>query len=156
MNKEWATAWIKSFGESPQAGISYYADDCHFEDVPFDQDLKLEGDLAPLERLFGPYANKDPENGIGVHHFEVDDYVGDENSGFVVWRWEATDCANFFGLEVPAGQKIHTRGISGHIYRDGKIIREWTHSDQFSLLHQLGYPIQRPHYWEEGWTPEQG
>lgn len=151
MNKEWATSWIKSFGAGPDEAMPFYADDCHFEDVPFDQDLR--NDPKALYRLFGPYANKDASNGVGIHHFEVDDYIGDENSGFTVWRWEATDCANFFGLEIPPGQKIHTRGISGHIFRDGKIIREWTHSDQFSLLKQLGYPIQTPHYWVEGWQP---
>jgi steroid delta-isomerase-like uncharacterized protein len=151
VNKEWASSWIKSFGSSPEEAMTFYADDCHFEDVPFDQDVK--GDPAALQRLFGPYCNKDPENGVGIHHFEVDDYVGDENSGFILWRWEATDAENFFGLDV-GRKKISTRGITGHIYRDGKITREWTHSDQFAILKQLGYPIQTPHYWEEGWTPE--
>ena len=155
MNKEWATSWITSFGKGPNVAIEFYADDAHFEDVPFDQDVK--NDRAALQRLFGPYANQDPTNGVGIHHFEIEDYIGDENSGFAVWRWEATDCANFFGLDVPPDKTISSRGISGFKFRDGKIIREWTHSDQFSILKQLGgYSVQTPHYWEEGWTPEQG
>ena len=151
MNKEWATSWIKSFGSSPEEGGSFYAEDCHFEDVPLDQDVK--NDHAAIVRIFWPYANKDTENGIGIHHFEVDEYVGDESSGFIVWRWEAEHCATFLGLPTE-GKKISTRGITGHIYRDGKVIREWTHSDQATIFKQLGYPVQTPHYWEEGWTPE--
>ncbi|MGH2370987.1 MAG: ester cyclase [Chloroflexota bacterium] len=153
MNKEWATSWIKSFGSSPEEGVSFYADEFIFEDVPLDQDIR--NDKAALFRCFGPYSNKDPNNGIGIHNFEVEDYIGDENSGFIVWRWEATDCASFIGLPTN-GKTIHTRGITGHIYKNGKVVREWTHSDQATILAQLGYPVQLPHYWEEGWTPEQG
>lgn len=151
MNKEWATSWIKSFGSSPEEGVSFYADEFIFEDIPLDQDIR--NNKEDLFRCFMPYANTDASNGYGIHNFDVDDYVGDENSGFIVWRWEATDCAAFFGLPVPAGQKLHTRGITGHVYENGKVTREWTHSDQATILKQLGYPVQTPHYWKEGWTP---
>ena len=150
MNKEWAQSWIKSFGSSPEEGVSFYADEFVFEDVPLDQ--YIENDLDELYRCFVPYANKDASNGIGIHQFDVVDYVGDENSGFILWEWSATDCAAFIGLPT-GGKPLHTRGITGHIYKNGKVVREWTHSDQTAILRQLGYPVSTPHYYKAGWTP---
>lgn len=152
MNKQFAEDWIQSFSKSPKKGCEFYADEFVFEDVPLDQDIR--NDKAELERCFQPYANEDPKNGIGIHRFKVVDYVGDEKSGFILWEWSATDCAAFIGLPTN-GKALRCRGITGHVYENGKIVREWTHSDQATILKQLGYPVKTPHYWKAGWKPEQ-
>jgi steroid delta-isomerase-like uncharacterized protein len=151
VNREWAQRWITSFGRDPEEGASYYADDFIFEDAPLEQ--FIQNDKAELLRCFGPYANQDPDNGVGIHSFNVTDYRGDENSGFITWEWDAKHCAVFLGLPTN-GKDLHTTGITGHVYADGKVTREWTHSDQVTIFKQLGVPAKTPHYWEAGWTPE--
>ena len=150
MNKPWAQQWIESFSKSPKQGCEFYADEFVFEDVPLDQDIR--SDKAELERCFQPYANTDPANGVGIHRFQVVDYVGDENSGFILWEWSATECATFIGLPTN-GKPLRTRGITGHVHRNGKIVREWTHSDQASILKQLGYPVKTPQDWKADSMP---
>ena len=79
MNYEFAVKWLKAFRSSPEAVCALYADDFLFEDPMLDQHgITDKGDL---HRLFAPYANKDRDNGIGVHNFRIRGYIGDERSG---------------------------------------------------------------------------
>src|SRR3546814_20363359 len=102
-----------------------------------------------LARAFIPFANADPANGRGIHQFEATEYHGDEKSGVVLWRWTARHCPAFFGLPNPDLPEISAIGMSYHQYRDGKIVREFVHSDQIHVVQALGYPVDIPHYWED-------
>src|SRR3546814_2963357 len=106
-------------------------------------------DKPGLARAFIPFANADPANGRGIHHFEATEYHGDEKSGVVLWRWTARHCPAFFGLPNPDLPEISAIGMSYHQYRDGKIVREFVHSDQIHVVQALGYPVDIPHYWED-------
>jgi steroid delta-isomerase-like uncharacterized protein len=153
MNKAWAEAWIKGFETGGEAICEFYADDAHFEEITLK--MSIEGNKEELFRCLDPFSNKDPSTGFGVHTFTVLEYVGDERSGFVVWQWDAADCAEFIGVPVPKGMALQTRGITGiRFNEDGKIIRDWNFFDAIHVLQELGYPLKTPQYWKEGWKPD--
>ncbi len=146
MNFEWATRWINSFVDV-DAAMEYYADDCDFRDFPLEHIFL--NDKAGLSRAFIPFGNSDPDNGHGIHSFEVTEFRGDDKSAIILWRWTARESDSFFGLPNPGRGEISTVGMSYHEYRDGKIVREYVHSDQIHVVQALGYPVSIPHYWEE-------
>lgn len=145
MNLEWAARWISSFSVSLDAAMEFYADDCDFRDFPLEHIFL--NDKPGLARAFIPFANAYPANGRGIHHFEATEFHGDDKSGVVLWRWTARHCPAFFGLPNPDLPEISTIGMSYHRYRDGKIIREFVHSDHIHVVQALGYPVDIPHYW---------
>lgn len=147
MNLEHATRWITSFGRSADEAISFYADEFDFADYPLEQFIK--NDKKRLRRAFLPFANKDPLNGMGIHTFSVDEYIGDENAALIRFSWKASHCSAFFGLPVEGDREIVTNGMTYHIYRDGKIAREIVHSDQIHVVQQLGYPVNIVHFWDD-------
>ena len=97
-------------------------------------------DKSDLARAFAPYANKDPNNGIGVHLFRIDEYVGDENRGLIRWTWQAIGAAAFLGVPTN-GKVVGTTGHTMHVYQGGKIKRESTYWDATSVLRDLGQPV---------------
>ena len=147
MNLQHVTNWIKSFSRSPDEAVSFYADEFDFADYPLEQFIK--NDKIRLKRAFIPFANKDPDNGFGIHEFDVDEYIGNEHAGLIRFSWKARNCSSFFGLPVPAGTELTTNGMTYHIYRDGKIAREIIHSDQIHIVKQLGYSVDIPHFWDD-------
>ncbi|MGX7927881.1 ester cyclase [Tsuneonella sp. HG094] len=147
MNLKHVTRWINSFSRSADEAVDYYADEFEFADYPLEQFIR--NDKAALRRAFLPFANRDPSSGFGIHQFSVDEYIGNENAGLVLFSWKATHCGAFFGLPVKDEREIATNGMTYHIYRDGKIAREIVHSDQIHVVQQLGYPVDIPHFWED-------
>jgi steroid delta-isomerase-like uncharacterized protein len=134
MNYEFAVKWLKAFRTSSDEVCALYADDFLFEDPMLDQHgITDKGDL---HRLFDIYANKDRENGIGVHNFRIRGYTGTEKSGLITWEWSPEDCAAFLGLDV-AGKVFWTQGHTWHEYdEDGKIVRESSWWDASAILRQ--------------------
>lgn len=121
MNYAFAVKWLKAFRTSAEEVCQLYADDFLFEDLMLDQSIT---DKEDLHRVFAPYANTDPENGIGIHNFRIRSYVGDERSGLIRWEWTPQSAAIFLGLDV-AGKPFWTQGHTFHVYNDeGKIVRE--------------------------------
>lgn len=139
MNIHFAAAWMRSFSSSPEDALTFYADDFDFADPPLERFIRQ--DKAALARVFRPLANSDPDNGLGIHQLEVLEYIGDQNSGLILWRWSATHIATFFGIAT-RGAPVQTTGMSFHVYRDGKITREIVYSDQIHVAQQLGLPIR--------------
>ncbi|MGQ0697252.1 MAG: ester cyclase [Panacagrimonas sp.] len=146
MNIHFAAAWLRSFSTGPEAALTFYADEFDFADVPLERFIRK--DKAALGRAFAPLANKDPSNGVGIHRFEAVEYIGDQNSGLVLWKWKVEHASTVFGLPT-RGSAIQTTGMSFHIYENGKIVREIVHSDQIHVAQQLGYSVEIPHFWEE-------
>ncbi|KLL09929.1 hypothetical protein [Protofrankia coriariae] len=129
--------WLKAFRESAEAVSKLYADDGFiFEDVMLDQyNINNKPDL---HRVFGPYANKDPENGIGIHNFRIRSYIGDERVGLLRWEWSPEHAAVFLGLDV-AGKPFGTQGHTFHIYNEqGLITRESSWWDASAVLRAVG------------------
>jgi steroid delta-isomerase-like uncharacterized protein len=137
MNYRFAVQWLKSFRESPEVVCKLYADDFLFEDLMLGQSLT---DKADLHRAFAPYANTDPDNGIGIHEFRIDEYVGTEQSGMIRWTWRAHGAAAFLGVPTN-GAIAGTTGHTVHVYENGRIKRESTYWDAAYALSNLGQPI---------------
>ena len=137
MSYRFAVLWLKAFRDSPEKVCDLYADDFLFEDLMLGQSIT---DKADLGRAFAPYANKDITNGIGVHLFRIDEYIGDENRGLIRWSWEAHGAAAFLGVPTN-GKVVGTSGHTMHIYQGGKIKRESTYWDATSILRDLGLPV---------------
>lgn len=67
------------------------------------------------------------------------------------WVWKATHNMDF--LELPAkGKTTHARGITFHMYRDRKIVREYTHWDFRGVAIQLGAFRPQEKFWLEGYN----
>jgi steroid delta-isomerase-like uncharacterized protein len=121
MNYRFAIMWLKGFRDSPETVCKLYTDDSLFEDLMLDQSITDKDDL---HRVFAPYANRDPDNGIGIHNFRIRSYVGDAHSGLIRWEWTPEHAAVFLGLDV-TDKPFWTQGHTFHVYNDeGKIVRE--------------------------------
>src|ERR1700712_2357323 len=108
MHYNFGIEWLKAFRESPDAVCALYnGEDFVFEDPMLDQ--HNIADQASLNRNFAPYANKDPENGIGIHNFRIRSYTGDKRSGLLRWEWSPEHAGSFLGLDV-AGKPFATHG----------------------------------------------
>jgi steroid delta-isomerase-like uncharacterized protein len=140
MNYRFAVMWMKAFREGPEAVCKLYDDDFEFEDRMLDQ--RSITDREDLHRVFGPYGNTDPENGIGIHNFTVKDYIGDERCGLIRWVWSADHAAQFFGFPTD-GKSVGTEGTTFQVYRDGKIARCMTYWDAPNILAQLGVDLEQ-------------
>lgn len=138
MSHTFAVKWLKAFRESAEAVVALYADEFLFEDPILGQSITSKDELL---RVFAPYANKDPENGIGINNFRIDEVVGDEKAAIYRWTWQAPTAAAFVG--VPANGKVPgARGITFHIYdTDGRITREESFWDCATAVRDLGLPV---------------
>ena len=123
MHYNFGIKWLKAFRSSAEEVCALYEDDGFvFEDVMLDQhNINTKADL---NRNFAPYANKDPENGIGIHNFKIRSYVGDEKSGLLRWEWAPEHAGSFLGFDV-VGKPFQTQGHTFHMYNEkGHITRE--------------------------------
>lgn len=150
MNIHFAAAWMRAFCSSPDDALAFYADDFEFSDPP--QERFICQDKSALARAVRPLSNKDPGNGLGIHQLEVIEYIGDQHSGLVLWRWSATHVSFFFGLATH-GSPVQTTGMSFHVYRNGKIRREIVYSDQIHVAQQLGVPVEMRRNPHKRFTP---
>ena len=136
MDYAFSIRWLKAFRTSPEAVVALYADEFSFSDPMLDQyDINTKPDLT---RLFAPYANKDAENGIGIHNFRVRGYVGDRRSGLIRWEWGPDSAAVFLGLDVK-DKPFWTQGHTYHEYNeDGRIAFESSWWDAAAVLRGIG------------------
>lgn len=132
------TTKVLPLSTSTEDALSFYAEDFDLSDVP--QERFIRGDRAALARAFRHLSNKDAANGAGIHRLEAVEYIGDQNSGLVRWKWSARHAAIFFGLATH-GSPVETTGMSFHVYQNGKIAREIVYSDQIHVAQQLGFPV---------------
>jgi steroid delta-isomerase-like uncharacterized protein len=139
MNQRFAIEWLKAFRSSAEEVSNLYADDFLFEDLMLGQSITDKGELA---RGFAPYANTDPDNGVGIHRFRIDEVIGNEDSALIRWTWTAVGAAAFFGIPTN-GKDVGTTGHTFHIYENGKIKRESTYWDAASILSDMGQPVSR-------------
>jgi steroid delta-isomerase-like uncharacterized protein len=137
MTYRFAVMWLKAFRESADKVCELYAEDFLFEDLMLGQSITDKGDLA---RAFAPYANADPDNGIGVHQFRIDEVIGNEDRALIRWTWQAIGAAAFLGIPTN-GKVVGTTGHTMHIYQGGRIKRESTYWDATSVLRDLGQPV---------------
>lgn len=137
MNFEWSKNWHETFGRSAQEIVDGWADgvDIVHEDPILDQRSTTKEELLAT---FAPYSNRDPDNGIGIHTFVANEYVGNAQSGVSHWTWTAEGCSEFLGIPTN-GKTISTRGVTVNVFDEsGKILREFSYWDAVSVYRQLG------------------
>lgn len=136
MHYNHAVRWLKAFRHSPAAICDLYADEFLFEDPMLDQHgINTKADL---HRLFAPYANTDPDNGVGIHNFRIRSYTGDRRRGLISWEWSPEHAGVFLGFDV-AGKPFGTQGHTWHEYdENGLITRESSWWDAAAVLRQAG------------------
>ena len=135
MNIHFAAAWLRAFSSAPEDVLTFYADEFDFADPP--QERFIRSDKPALARAIRALSNKDPRNGLGIHRFEAVEYIGDQNSGLVLWKWMVKHANTVFGMPAK-GNEVQATGMSFHVYQDGKILREIVYSDQIHVAQTLG------------------
>jgi hypothetical protein len=73
LNIHFAAAWLRAFSSGPEDVLTFYADDFEFCDPP--QEILIRHDKSALGRTFRPLANRDPENGLGIHRLDAVEYI---------------------------------------------------------------------------------
>jgi steroid delta-isomerase-like uncharacterized protein len=137
VNYNFSVKWLKAFRTSSEEVCALYEDEgFSFSDPMLDQyDVNTKPDLL---RLFEPYANKDPDNGIGIHNFRIRGYVGDERSGLIRWEWGPEHAGAFLGIPCE-GKPFQIKGHTYHEYNEaGKITFESSWWDASSFFRQIG------------------
>jgi steroid delta-isomerase-like uncharacterized protein len=67
----------------------------------------------------------------------IDDFVVEGDKVVNRWTGTATHTGNFFGIPA-TGKAVTVEGITIHQIADGRIVQDWSQSDQLSVLQQLG------------------
>lgn len=154
-----AQRWVTALTSDTAAAVDLYADDLVYDDHA-DSDHVFDTAItkAELEPRLAPFANKDADNGVGVHTFvatEAFQLAGDGGNPAVVilWDWVGEHLSTYRGVPV-GGKSLATRGITWHqLDANGKIARETTYWNDTPVLQELGLPILTPEYWAEGFDP---
>ncbi len=68
--------------------------------------------------------------------------------GVMNWVWKATHNSDFLGLPA-AGKTTYTRGMTFHLYRERKIVREFTYWNFRGVAVQLGAAQPQEKFWLE-------
>lgn len=142
-NQFFAVKWLKAFRSSAEDIVAMYGEPFSFTDPILDQHgISSRADLL---RVFGPYANKDESNGIGINRFRIDEVIGDAKAAVYRWTWEAPTAQAFLGIPTPDATP-GARGITFHVYYpDGKINREESYWDGVSALAPFVPQLDRAH-----------
>ncbi|WP_131786051.1 ketosteroid isomerase-related protein [Protofrankia symbiont of Coriaria ruscifolia] len=156
---EHAERWTQAITSDTDVAITLYTDDVGYEDH---QDADQVPDTAPskadLREQLAPYANKDADNGMGIHRFEVLEAI--ETTGgngsqavTILWCWTGEHLAGYQGVPTE-GKKLTTRGQTWHHFdADGRIDRELTNWNDTPVFQQLGLPVRTPRHWEKDVDP---
>jgi predicted ester cyclase len=102
------------------------------------------GNVDVLDELFTPelVARLTPlvgafRTGFPDWHCVIDDFVVEGDKVVNRWTGTATHTGNLFGIP-PTGKSVAVEGITIHEIVDGRIVSDWSQSDQLSLMQQLG------------------
>ena|SRR5947209_15476757 len=88
--------------------------------------------VARLKPLVGAFRAAFPD-----WHCVIDDFVVEGDKVANRWSCTATHTGNLFGIP-PTGKSVAVEGITIHEIVDGRIVSDWSQSDQLSLMQQLG------------------
>ncbi|SNQ47677.1 conserved hypothetical protein [Frankia canadensis] len=154
-----AERWTRAITSDTEAALALYAADVLYDDRRAqDHVYDTATTVAELRERLVIFANPDPTNGLGIHHFDILDAI--ETTGAagafavtILWRWTGEGLASFRG--VPAGgQTLSTRGQTWHQFdADGLIDRELTNWNDVPVLQQLHLQVLTPHYWAADFDP---
>lgn len=156
---EHAARWASLITSDTDATVALFADELMYDDRrDLDHVYDTATDKGQLRERIAPFANADPSNGLGIHHFEVLDTIETPGANgaravAILWRWTGEHLENFRGVPA-AGKKLSARGQTWHQFdANGKIDREQTLWNDVPVYKELGLPVATPHYWEAGFDP---
>jgi steroid delta-isomerase-like uncharacterized protein len=85
-----------------------------------------------LRQLIGAFRTAFPD-----WHCVIDDFVVEGDKVVNRWSAKATHTGDFFG--IPATDRpVTVEGITIHQIADGRIVADWSVSDQLAIMQQLG------------------
>jgi steroid delta-isomerase-like uncharacterized protein len=156
MNLDYAQQWASALSTDTQAFAELYAADGDFCIERHMMDDHMEDTLSDratvVERL-GGLANRDADNGLGIHTFTVTEYIGDERYGMIHWDYVVEHASRYRGLQAD-GKRLETKGSTFLQFdADGKIVLESTCFNDNPIFQELGIPIMTPHYWDADFDP---
>ncbi len=103
-----------------------------------------EGNIAVLDELFTPELVTRLTALIGAFrtgfpdwNCVIDDFVVEGDKVVNRWSAKATHTGDFFGIPA-TGRPVTVEGITIHQIADGRIVSDWSQSDQLALMQQLG------------------
>jgi steroid delta-isomerase-like uncharacterized protein len=154
-----ANRWVTALTSDTAAAVALYADDLVYDDHA-DSDHVIDTAItkAELQPRLAPFANKNNDNGVGLHRFTATEAfqlagVNGNPAVVILWDWAGEGLNTYRGVPTE-GKSLHTRGITWHqLDGDGKIERETTYWNDTPVLQELGLPIITPEYWVEGFDP---
>lgn len=154
-----AKRWTTLITTDTDATVDLYHEDLVYDDRrDIDHVHDTPTNKAALRDRISVYANTDPHNGQGIHHFEVLDVlesVGHHGTRAVaiLWRWTGEHLAAFRGVPTD-GKPLTARGQTWHeLDAEGRIVRESTYWNDVPAFQSLGLPVVTPEYWVEGFDP---
>src|SRR3984885_13472829 len=158
-NTEHATRWATLITSDTDAAVGLFADELLYDDRrDVDHVYDTATDKAQLRTRIAPFANADPDNGLGIHSFEVLDVidaagVNGTRAVTIVWRWTGRRLWNFRGVPT-GGQTLSARGQTWHqLDAAGKVTRESTYWNDVPVYQQLGLPVFSPAHLGGGVCP---
>jgi steroid delta-isomerase-like uncharacterized protein len=158
-NQDHAQRWAALITSDTDAVVDLFADELLYDDRrDTDHVFDTATDKAQLRQRIAPFANGDPDNGLGVHRFEVLDVIDAAGADgtravAILWKWTGEHLENFRGVPT-GGQTLMARGQTWHQFDSGgKITRESTYWNDVPVYQQLGLPVLTPAYWKADFDP---
>lgn len=103
-----------------------------------------QGNVDALDELFTPELAARQKalvaafrTGFPDWHCVIDDFVVEGDKVANRWSAKATHTGNFYGIPA-TGRSVVVEGITIHQIADGRIVADWSQSDQMALMQQLG------------------
>ena len=156
-NTDHATRWATLITSDTDAAVGLFADELLYDDRrDVDHVYDTATDKAQLRARIAPFANADPDNGLGIHHFEVLDVidaagVNGTRAVAIVWQWTGEHLENFRG--AAGGQSrppAARRGTSSTPRARSPVSRR---TGTTSLCTSSSACRSTPAYWEAGFDP---
>jgi steroid delta-isomerase-like uncharacterized protein len=158
-NTDHAARWAALVTTDTDRTLGLFADELVYDDRrDVDHVYDTATDKGQLRERIKAFANADPDNGLGIHGFEVLDVIDAAGTNgaravAIVWRWTGEHLENFRGVPT-GGQSLSARGQTWHEFdAAGKVVRESTYWNDVPVFQQLGLPVLTPAYWEAGFDP---
>jgi steroid delta-isomerase-like uncharacterized protein len=156
MNLDYAKQWAHALGNDTDKFAGLYAGDGDFTLDFHMMDDHMQDTLTSREQIkqaLGGLANSDADNGVGIHDFQVSEYLGDERFGLIHWDYSVEHAERFRGIPTQ-GKRLATKGSTFLQFdADGKIVLESTCWNDNPIFQELGIPVMTPHYWDADFDP---
>jgi steroid delta-isomerase-like uncharacterized protein len=112
----------------------------------------LAGDLRAVRRQGTPENYTPALWGELTHDIFLGADLDYDEWAVMNWIWKAKHNQDFLGLPA-AGKTTHTRGITFHMYKDRKIVREFTYWNFRHVAIQLGVMPAQAKFWLKDFKP---